>query len=629
MVLALTGCFIAARRAGRRAARRPGGHQPGPAGLGGRARAVPARPAGGVRLGERRSRPGPGVGGADRRGAGHAPGRHDRRRTAAAAGTRARYGCAASATAGCTRSTWTSRPASCSAWPRPTRRTRRPCCAAWAGRPTPRPGWSSWTACRCASWTRPTCAPAVLVAEHDADLFEGTLWGNVGAAAPESADPGPAMAAAGADEVVRALPRGGDTAGERARALAVRRAAPARGPRPRAGRRPGRAGRPRPDHRGRRGHRGPASPPASARSAGAARRSWSPPAPRCSRSTDRVVLLDGGRITAHGPARRPGTTPCRLPDGGPRMTRGSGTEKAETTTTTEDHQMPDPAGADTPDAARDRETDAAQNQEADDGTETRRRTRHRTGRRTRRRRRRSSGVAARRDPGPHPRRRPRTAAPAPGTAPRRVRRDGRSHHRGTAHAAAAGLHGRPGHRASPGRRAHPAGGVPGARRGRAGNHHRARAVADLPARRDRTRPAARAVRRASPGAAPGTAGEGRLGRPHRPHHRRCLAGGRGGAERPARTGPFGAGHRADPGRRWRCSTGGSCSRHCSRCRSRRTPRAGTYAEPPRSTPSSASPPGSSSSSCWTPSAAPPPCGRSGWRTDTPSWSPGDPGRRWS
>ncbi|MEV6868892.1 ABC transporter ATP-binding protein [Streptosporangium subroseum] len=47
------------------------------------------------------------------------------------------------------------------------------------------------------------------------------------------------------------------------------------------------------------------------------------------------------------------------------MTRGSGTEKAETTTTTEDHQMPDPAGADTPDAARDRETDAAQNQEAD------------------------------------------------------------------------------------------------------------------------------------------------------------------------------------------------------------------------------------------------------------------------
>ena len=47
------------------------------------------------------------------------------------------------------------------------------------------------------------------------------------------------------------------------------------------------------------------------------------------------------------------------------MTRGSGTEKAETTTTTEDHQMPDPAGADTPDAARDRETDAARNQEAD------------------------------------------------------------------------------------------------------------------------------------------------------------------------------------------------------------------------------------------------------------------------
>ncbi|MFC7642214.1 ATP-binding cassette domain-containing protein [Streptosporangium lutulentum] len=53
---------------------------------------------------------------------------------------------------------------------------------------------------------------AVLVAEHDADLFEGTLWSNVGAAGPGSADPGPAMAAAGADEIVRAMPRGGDTA---------------------------------------------------------------------------------------------------------------------------------------------------------------------------------------------------------------------------------------------------------------------------------------------------------------------------------------------------------------------------------------------------------------------------------
>ncbi|MEV6868893.1 ABC transporter ATP-binding protein [Streptosporangium subroseum] len=53
---------------------------------------------------------------------------------------------------------------------------------------------------------------AVLVAEHDADLFEGTLWGNVNAAAPESADPEPAMVAAGADEIVRAMPRGGDTA---------------------------------------------------------------------------------------------------------------------------------------------------------------------------------------------------------------------------------------------------------------------------------------------------------------------------------------------------------------------------------------------------------------------------------
>ncbi|WP_407704354.1 ABC transporter ATP-binding protein [Streptomyces spongiae] len=53
---------------------------------------------------------------------------------------------------------------------------------------------------------------AVLVAEHDADLFEGTLLDNVTAAAPAAADVRTAMAASSADEVARALPDGADTA---------------------------------------------------------------------------------------------------------------------------------------------------------------------------------------------------------------------------------------------------------------------------------------------------------------------------------------------------------------------------------------------------------------------------------
>ncbi|WP_406320462.1 ABC transporter ATP-binding protein [Streptomyces sp. NBC_01637] len=61
---------------------------------------------------------------------------------------------------------------------------------------------------------------AILVAEHDADLFEGTLVGNVAAAAPLGADIGPALTASGADEVARTLPQGGDTAlTERGRSL--------------------------------------------------------------------------------------------------------------------------------------------------------------------------------------------------------------------------------------------------------------------------------------------------------------------------------------------------------------------------------------------------------------------------
>ncbi|MFE7763214.1 ABC transporter ATP-binding protein [Streptomyces sp. NPDC057438] len=58
---------------------------------------------------------------------------------------------------------------------------------------------------------------AILVAEHDADLFEGTVLDNVTAALPATAPPLPAgvtaaMAASGTDEVARALPHGVDTA---------------------------------------------------------------------------------------------------------------------------------------------------------------------------------------------------------------------------------------------------------------------------------------------------------------------------------------------------------------------------------------------------------------------------------
>ncbi|KAA0943309.1 ABC transporter ATP-binding protein [Streptomyces apricus] len=61
---------------------------------------------------------------------------------------------------------------------------------------------------------------AMLVADHDADLFEGTVRGNVTAAAPEATDPEPAMTAAAVTQVAQTLPRGEDTAvGERGRSL--------------------------------------------------------------------------------------------------------------------------------------------------------------------------------------------------------------------------------------------------------------------------------------------------------------------------------------------------------------------------------------------------------------------------
>jgi putative ABC transport system ATP-binding protein len=61
---------------------------------------------------------------------------------------------------------------------------------------------------------------AILVAEHDADLFEGSIAANVSAAAPAGADLGRAMTASGADEVARTLPQGADTmVSERGRSL--------------------------------------------------------------------------------------------------------------------------------------------------------------------------------------------------------------------------------------------------------------------------------------------------------------------------------------------------------------------------------------------------------------------------
>ncbi|MEV7275128.1 ABC transporter ATP-binding protein [Streptomyces bacillaris] len=60
----------------------------------------------------------------------------------------------------------------------------------------------------------------LLVAEHDAQLFDGTLLDNLTAAAPAGADPHPAMAAAAVDEVAATLP-GGTTGriGERGSSL--------------------------------------------------------------------------------------------------------------------------------------------------------------------------------------------------------------------------------------------------------------------------------------------------------------------------------------------------------------------------------------------------------------------------
>lgn len=61
---------------------------------------------------------------------------------------------------------------------------------------------------------------ALLVADHDADLFAGTVRENVTAAAPDGTDPEQAMAAAGVAQVAQTLPDGEDTSvGERGHSL--------------------------------------------------------------------------------------------------------------------------------------------------------------------------------------------------------------------------------------------------------------------------------------------------------------------------------------------------------------------------------------------------------------------------
>ncbi|MGW5866648.1 ABC transporter ATP-binding protein [Streptomyces sp. NPDC055239] len=61
---------------------------------------------------------------------------------------------------------------------------------------------------------------AMLVAAHDADLFEGTVRENVTAASPDATDPEAAMAAAGVAQVAQTLPDGEHTSvGERGHSL--------------------------------------------------------------------------------------------------------------------------------------------------------------------------------------------------------------------------------------------------------------------------------------------------------------------------------------------------------------------------------------------------------------------------
>ena len=141
---------------------------------------------------------------------------------------------------------------------------------------------------------------AVLVARHDAALFEGTLADNLLAdGSSDEAALAPALAASAADEVRDSMPDGLDHRDRRARAYVVRRSAAAGRPGPRAGGRAGGAGAARPDHRHRRGDRGPdRRRPGRARAGRTTLLVTSSPAllARC----DRVVLVIDGAVAAEG-----------------------------------------------------------------------------------------------------------------------------------------------------------------------------------------------------------------------------------------------------------------------------------------------------------------------------------------
>ncbi len=160
---------------------------------------------------------------------------------------------------------------------------------------------------------------AVLVAPHDADLFEQTLAENVAAAARRARGPRPRARCRGRRRGGRgAARRAADTAC-RARQLAVGRAAPARRACPRAGGRSDRARAARADHRRRRRHGGedrdrPARDPPRPQHA---RPDEQPGAARGVRSRDRHRGRDRRRQRR---ARRAAAAQRGVPRGGARMT---------------------------------------------------------------------------------------------------------------------------------------------------------------------------------------------------------------------------------------------------------------------------------------------------------------------
>ena len=153
---------------------------------------------------------------------------------------------------------------------------------------------------------------AVLVARHDAALFEGTLADNLLAdEVVRRGHPGPGPGRRGGRRGPRLHARRPGHRDRRARAYVVRRSATAGRPGPRAGRRTDRAGAARPDHRHRRGDRGPdrrRPGPVPGPARGTLLVTSSPALlARC----DRVVLVTDGTVTAEGTPRRAWSTTRR------------------------------------------------------------------------------------------------------------------------------------------------------------------------------------------------------------------------------------------------------------------------------------------------------------------------------